>query len=216
MDITVLCTSDTHPCWPHLVDWAEQHAAHHKVGLITDVNEANGGDLLLLISCSNIVTAERRSRYSAALVVHASDLPRGRGWSPHVWEIINGADTLTVSLIEAADPVDTGDIWTQRSLPIPRAALWPEIAQALFQVQSELMTFAVDHFDRVRPRPQAPDEAASYYRKRAPADSELDPHASIASQFNLIRVCDPDRFPAFFDFRGARFLLKLEKINVEA
>ena len=34
---------------------------------------------------------------------------------------------------------------------------------------------------------------------------------SIAEQFDLLRVADPQRFPAFFDLRGHRYLVRIEK-----
>jgi len=47
--------------------------------------------------------------------------------------------------------------------------------------------------------------------KRTPQHSQLDPHRSIAEQFDLLRVVDNDRYPAFMDFRGARYVIKIEK-----
>ena len=43
-------------------------------------------------------------------MIHASDLPKGRGWSPHIWGLINEAQQITISLLEAVDKVDSGDI----------------------------------------------------------------------------------------------------------
>ena len=34
--------------------------------------------------------------------------------------------------------------------------------------------------------------------KRTPADSEIDPGKSILEQFNLLRIVDSERYPAFF------------------
>jgi len=34
---------------------------------------------------------------------------------------------------------------------------------------------------------------------------------SIASQFDLIRVCDPNRYPAYFFYRGKKYTMILEK-----
>jgi methionyl-tRNA formyltransferase len=52
-----------------------------------------------------------RAKYDSSLVLHASDLPAGRGWSPHIWAITNGAESVTLSLLEAEDQVDSGRIW---------------------------------------------------------------------------------------------------------
>ena len=34
---------------------------------------------------------------------------------------------------------------------------------------------------------------------------------SIAEQFDLLRVVDPEHYPAFFDYRGKRYIPKVEK-----
>jgi methionyl-tRNA formyltransferase len=33
----------------------------------------------------------------------------------------------------------------------------------------------------------------------------------LAEQFDLLRVVDSERFPAFFEYRGRRYKLKIEK-----
>ena len=45
-------------------------------------------------------------------MIHASDLPKGRV-GLHTWEILDGKSEITVSLIEADESVDAGDIWLQ-------------------------------------------------------------------------------------------------------
>ena len=50
---------------------------------------------------------------------------------------------------------------------------------------------------------------ASHYRRRKPADSQLDPSFSLAEQFNLFRVADNQRYPSGFNFRGRSFILKV-------
>jgi methionyl-tRNA formyltransferase len=57
------------------------------------------------------------------------------------------------------------------------------------------------------------DSGATYYPRRTPKDSEIDVFKTIAEQFDMIRVCDPNRFPAYFEFMGQRYILKLEKSN---
>ena len=48
----------------------------------------------------------------------------------------------------------------------------------------------------------------SYYSRRRPADSELDPQRSLAEQFQLLRVVDNIRYPAIFHWRGRRYELQ--------
>jgi len=53
----------------------------------------------------------------------------------------------------------------------------------------------------------------SFYLRRRPEDSRLDPDKTIREQFNLLRVVDNEKYPAFFDLHGQRFLLKVEKAS---
>lgn len=214
MKIDVLCTGANHPIRPLLDSWVQrQGAVGHQARLIDRVEAAIGGDMLLLISCSEIVNAEVRGRYNHTLVIHASDLPHGRGWSPHVWEILNGADQLTVTLLEAADKVDSGAIWRKVSVPLAGHELADEINAKLFAAELDLMDFAVAAADTVQPVPQAANIEPSYYPRRTADMSELDPTRSLAEQFDLLRVADPARYPAFFWWRGHRYILKIKKAD---
>lgn len=166
-----------------------------------------------MVSCNELVGASVRARFGKTLVIHASGLPAGRGWSPHIWQILEGRDRISVTLLEAEDKVDSGAIWDQRVCPIPRHALWDEINHAIFEAELALMDFAVAEFSSCKPVPQDENEPPSYYAKRTPAHSKLDPESSIAEQFDLIRVSDPDRYPAYFDHLGHRYRVRIEKVD---
>lgn len=213
MQISLLCSDEQHPVNEYLQGWIAAQQGVHHVALARKKSELLGGDILFLISCSEIVGAADRSAYRATLVLHASDLPLGRGWSPHIWQLIDGADEITLSLLEAEDKVDSGRIWKKLKFPVPKHALWNEINGRLFEAEIELIDFAVREFERIYPVAQDVAIEPTYYPRRTPADSRIDPSQSVASQFDRIRVCDPNRFPAFFELRGKKYKLILEKIN---
>jgi methionyl-tRNA formyltransferase len=209
--ITILCSSETHPINQYLFDWTSKNGTENEISIARKKAELQGGDILFLISCNEILKQEDLDRYGKTLVLHASDLPLGRGWSPHIWQIVGGATEITMSLLEAAEKVDRGDIWNKLQVPVSRGALWNEINHALFEAELQLMDFAVKAYHTVRPKPQSADITPTYYPKRTPADSKLDPSKSIEEQFDLIRVCDPERFPAFFELHGRRYVIRLER-----
>ena len=72
------------------------------------------------------------------------------------------------------------------------------------------MDYAVKNFYTVEPERQ-PDIYTRPWPKRSPKDSLVDINQTIDSQFDLIRVCDPNRFPAYFYKNGVRFNIKIEK-----
>lgn len=213
MKITILCTSAGHPVNAFIQEWMASRREQHEVTLLRSRDDLQGGDLLFLVSCGQIVTASDRAKFSKTLVLHASDLPRGRGWNPHIWQILAGATQLTVTLLEAEDKVDTGAIWHQLTIPIDKAMLWDEINDALFTAEMRLLDHAVDHLATIIPRPQRGEVEPSYHRLRNPSDSKIDPARSIVEQFDLLRVCDPQRYPAFFDLHGHRYKITLEKFD---
>ncbi|MCI5190557.1 MAG: UDP-glucuronic acid dehydrogenase [Candidatus Electrothrix sp. AS4_5] len=213
MKITLLCSDPNHPVNAHLSQWIERNETAHDISLVRSKNDLPGGDILFLVSCSEIIGPVERKAYRSSLVLHASKLPRGRGWSPHVWQIIDGAKKITLSLLEAEDAVDTGRIWRQAIFSVPKHALWDEINELLFEAEISLIDFAVKNFDKVNPVDQNKSIEPSYFPKRKPVDSKIDLEKSIASQFDLIRVCDPKRFPAYFELHGHKYKLLLEKIR---
>ncbi|MEG0006830.1 MAG: formyltransferase family protein [Aeromonas sp.] len=215
MKITILCSSENHPVNKMLNDWIHRHNGQHDIQLVRSRSDLSGGDLLFLISCSEIISISERGLFKKTLVIHASDLPQGRGWSPYIWEIIDGATSITVSLLEAEDSVDSGDILKKCRVAIPIHTLYDEINDLLFAAEAELMDYAVDNFFTIQPQKQSTGMEVTYYPRRNADDSELDPYQSIISQFELIRVCDPMRFPAFFTLHGHKYKLTLEKIKDE-
>jgi len=213
MKITLLCSDPNHPVNTHLSQWIERNETTHDISLVRSKKDLPGGDILFLVSCSELIGPMERKAYRSSLVLHASKLPRGRGWSPHVWQLIAGAKTITLSLLEAEDAVDTGRIWHQATFSVPKHALWDEINELLFEAEMSLIDFAVKNFDKVIPVNQNKNIEPSYFPKRKPVDSKIDLEKSIASQFNLIRVCDPKRFPAYFELHGHKYKILLEKIR---
>lgn len=211
MKITLLCSSAVHPVNSYLQSWIARHQDQHQIDLVRKKSDLSDGTLLFLISCSEIVTDLDRSSYLKTLVIHASDLPLGRGWSPHIWQILGGGTEVTVTLLEAENKVDTGAIWKKVQINVDNNALYDEINHAIFGAELMLMDFALENYEVVNPMPQSATIKPTYLPRRTPADSKIDPEKSIEEQFNLIRVCDPDRYPAYFELHGHKYFIRLEK-----
>ena len=204
---TVICSSSAHPAWKVLERWG-------RATLIQRPEEAAGGDLLFLVSCTDIVRKDVRQKYKHSLVLHAADLPKGREWSPHIWQVIEGRDDIVVTLLEAADTVDSGYIWLKETIHLQGHELYDEINELIFAAELRLMDIAMDTFATIVPQPQVGEP--TYYRRRTPADSRLDPKKTIAEQFNLLRIADPDRYPAFFIINGVRYNISIRKAGRDA
>ena len=209
LQVSVLCSDPAHPVNAWLERWLERNRTRADITIHRSKSELSGGDFLFLISCHELIGKDLRDLYRHTLVIHASDLPKGRGWSPMAWEVLSGADTITVSLLNAEDAVDSGDIWEKRSFAVDGTELLSELNDKLFAIELELMDWALDNCDSAVPTPQSGEP--THWPRRTPEDSEIDPEKPLAESFDTIRIADPDRFPAFFDLRGARYTIRLEK-----
>ena len=209
--VTLICSDKNHPVFRCLEMWKEVNSKKYTIDLFTSINEVSArGDILFLVSCTEIVKTRHRELFDHTLVLHASDLPKNRGWSPHIWAVINGESKIVLSLLEAEDKVDTGRIWKKIDIQLDGTELYDEINKKLFDAELLLLSWACENINSVKP--QAQDEIASnYLRKRTPEDSELNINQSLKEQFNQLRVCDPERFPAYFYINGCKYIIKVEK-----
>ncbi len=212
MKIDVICSDRNHPIRPRLESWAETKVVEHCVRIVERAKECTGGDLLFMISCNELIRSNVREKYDWALVIHASDLPLGRGWSPMVWQVLEGASKVVLTLFEAVDDVDAGEVLKKSSFSLSGDELYDELNEKLFDMELELMDYAVQNFNKLSSVPQPAGEP-SFYRKRTPEDSQIDPKKTFVDQFNLLRVADPVRYPCFFDWKGCRYKICLEKMN---
>jgi methionyl-tRNA formyltransferase len=167
------------------------------------------GDVAFYLSCTRLTPPEILSRNRLNLVVHASALPQGRGFSPLVWRILEGASEIVITMIEAVDKMDAGDIYDRRTIAFGGHELNAELRSRMAR---EINAMCLDFMRSKSPPgpPQVQEGEPSYYSRRRPADSRIDPNKTLTEQFDLLRVVDNDRYPAFFDYRGHRYILKIE------
>ncbi len=213
MKITILCTNENHPVNSWLHKWMLENSERHQINLVRKSIQLDTGDILFLISCHEKITKEIRGKFRFTLVLHASPLPMGRGMSPHIWQILEGKNELTLSLLNAEDELDAGDIWTQIPIKLDGSELFNEINEKVFSAEIEAMTWAVNNINKASPFKQ--HGKISFYKKRTPEDSQLDPKKSIAEQFNLLRIADPNRYPAFFEINRYKYKIHIERYDAK-
>lgn len=163
------------------------------------------------LSYGEVVNKEFRSQFDHTLIVHESDLPHGKGWSPLTWQILEGKNKIPVTLIEAEDRVDSGVIYAQRWLDFQGHELIDELREGQAYATHYLCRWFVDHYPKSLAAGRVQKGEDTFYSRRGPQNSELDPNKSLASQFDLLRVVDNERYPAFFRHHGRQFQLKIRR-----
>lgn len=178
-----------------------------KASLIFTHEQVIEGDVLCLLSCEKIFKKLHLNKHN--LVVHESYLPKGKGWSPLTWQILEGSSKIPVTLFEAAEKIDSGVVYNQDFINLNGDELLPEIRHIQGIKTIDLIVDFIKNIDKVIGCEQMGEE--TFYPKRKPIDSELDVNKSIREQFNLLRVCDNERYPAFFIFKGKKYIIKTYK-----
>jgi len=168
------------------------------------------GDIIFILSCEKIIDNKTLKKHKHNVVIHPSDLPEGRGWSPIAWQIIEGKNDIVFTAFEAVEKVDAGDVYIKDTLRLRGDELNEEIKhlQGMMTIKM-VMDFLIKH---PKASPQRP--GGTYYKKRTKENSRLDIHKTIADQFNLLRVVDNERYPAYFIHKEKKYTLKIENESI--
>jgi methionyl-tRNA formyltransferase len=139
--------------------------------------------------------------------VHASLLPKYRGAAPINWAIANGETETGVTLMQMDVGMDTGPMFTQRSIPIGEDETAPELSARLAQLGAALLseTLPCVKQGEVVPTPQD-DSKASYAPMLKREDGLIDWRMPAGGIANRVRAFQP--WPgSYTSFRGGRLIV---------
>ena len=127
------------------------------------------------------------------------------------WQILEGENYIPVTLIEAAERVDSGSIYAQHWIEFDGSELIEELPAEQAKVTNALCRWFINNYPESAQQGRVQEGEESFYERRLPQYSELDPHKTISEQFNLLRVVDNARYPAFFKLNGLTYNLSIQK-----
>ena len=141
-------------------------------------------DILFILGYTRFLSSNFLRKNSLNLVVHESDLPKGRGLAPVQWQLLKDKKRLPIKLFKVNQKIDTGDIYEHDYFFIKKSDLDNEIRfkQALATIK------IIENFLRKYPRVKSSKQKgkASYFKKRNPKDHKLDVNKSLKANFNLL------------------------------
>lgn len=209
MLITILIDNTKSWFFPYAEKLSNMLAKNYEVNFITKHKDIKSGELAFFLACEKLVHKEALSLNKHNLVVHESDLPRGKGWSPLTWQILEGKNSIPITLFEAEEGVDSGEIYFQDHIIFEGHELIDELRKKQGEKTIELVEKFVNCYPFVIGNKQVGE--STFYRRRKLGDSELDIDKTLAEQFNLLRVVDNERYPAFFDLGGHTYIINIHK-----
>ena len=207
MLIQILCDNPNSWIIPYALQLKSLLSEKHEVVFTDNHDDIVAGDILMLLSCEKLFKQLSLNKHN--LVVHESDLPKGKGWSPLTWQILEGKNEIPVSLIEATENLDSGDVYGKEKILLDGTELVEELREKQGESTIKLLLNFIENYPNITRKKQ--EGAESFYPRRKAENSQLNIHKTLAEQFNLLRVCDNERYPAWFEIHGEKYLILIKK-----
>lgn len=170
-------------------------------------------DVVFILSYFRLIEDKFLKKHRHNIVVHGSDLPKGRGWAPIFWQILENKSEIPITLFEANENADDGDIYLKDVIIYEGHELNSEIREKQAEKTIDMCLKFLNNYQNIKPIKQ--EGEATFYRRRNPMDSELDVNKSLKEQFNLLRIGNNEEFPAFFYHKDKKYILKIYKDETE-
>jgi hypothetical protein len=183
----------------------------HAVRVVHEVNEIVPCDVLFLLSFWSLIPETVLDKNVHNVVVHESNLPKGKGWSPLSWQVIEGCSKIPIVLFEAINKVDAGDIYVKDVVLLDGGELIDEIREKQARATYQLCESFISRYPSIVADAMAQFGEETFYPRRGAIDSELSIDSTIRQQFDLLRTVDNEAYPAFFYHKGNKYILKIEK-----
>jgi methionyl-tRNA formyltransferase len=181
----------------------------YSMSFLFDEDRVTDFDVVFLLGYTRILPKDFLQRNKLTLVVHESDLPKGKGFAPIQWQILEGCSEIKISLIETDESVDSGDIFLQSKIIFDGTELYEEIREKQAKATIDIVYEFLKSYPNIVRNKQVGKE--SFYPKRTLADGELNISKTIEENFNLLRIGNNDDWPSFFYYRDKKYVLKIFK-----
>lgn len=182
-----------------------------KKNLLTShLNIKKNYDITVIISYYKIIPEKFLLHSKHNLVVHESNLPKGRGFSPLIKQILNGKTKIVITLFECSKNMDEGKIILKKFFYFKPTLIYDEIKEkqlksAFFLLDLFLKKYKIKKNIKTYNQTGQP----TYYKKIKTSFNELNVNKTIKSQFNKLRTRDNENFPSFFFYKKRKYIIKI-------
>ena len=208
----IFCTAKSSWINSYLNEFLKDLTKKYQLKIIysfKDIKKNN--DIIFYLGYNKLVDDKYLSLSKINLVVHESDLPKGKGWSPVTWGILGGKTKFTATLFKAIKKIDSGNYFLKKKFIINKNSLLNDIRKEQFIATKFLVNKFLDKYPAILKKEKKQIGKANFLKKRTPKDSEININQSILSQFNHLRTIDEKRYPGWFVLRGKKFKISIGK-----
>ena len=175
----------------------KQSRPQDDIRIITDKAELTtknlaGAEYVFFPHWSHIIPAEIYENFTC-IVFHMTDLPFGRGGSPLQNLIVRGFEETKISALRVEKELDGGPVYMKSRLYLHGTAeeIYIRASEIIFK---DMIPYILDN--NPQPLPQSGEVTA--FKRRKPADSELNEKMTLKQIYDHIRMLDAESYPPAF------------------
>ena len=193
-------------------NWIQKFLKINNFGKKYNINfnynpkKIKNNDIVFILSYTKILNEKFLNANRLNLVIHSSDLPKNRGFAPLTFQILKGQKKIVNTIFKPSSKVDRGDFYYKNYFINDGTELYEELRKKQALSIIKLIKKFLSKYPKVKPIKQK--GKGTFNKRRTPKDSELNINKSLKSQFNLLRTCDNEKFPAFFVYKKKKIFFK--------
>lgn len=180
-----------------------------KVKILWNTKKLLNFDILFIINYTKKIDLKKFSSSSINLVIHESNLPKGKGFAPLQWQVLQNKKKIIFSMIKINKMIDSGPIVMKKMLKLNGLELYDELRFLQAKTIFKMIDLFIKKYPKIKFKKQK--GSSTFYRKRTTKDSKLNINRTIKSQFNKLRITNNNDWPAFFIYRKQKYIIKIFK-----
>ena len=180
-----------------------------RIKISYDSKKIINEDIVIILSYTKILDNQFLQSNKLNLVVHSSNLPENKGFAPLSYQILNHKRKIFNTIFKINEKVDSGDYYFKNYFSTNGTELYDELRDIQGNSIMQLIKKFLNKYPNVKSFKQK--GFGNFNKRRKPEDSKLNIDKNIKSQFNLLRICDNEKFPAFFIYKKKKYILKIFK-----
>ena len=166
-------------------------------------------DIVFILGYTRILKSNFLKKNKLNLVVHESNLPKGKGFAPVQWQILNNKNRIPICLIKADKKYDSGRIYIKDYFRIKKTDLYEEIREHQANATIRVIKYFLKFYPNLPGKEQK--GKSTYFKRRTKKHSKISINKNLKSQFNILRISNNRNWPAYFYFKGIKYILKIQK-----
>ena len=164
-------------------------------------------DIVFILGYTKLLNNDFLKKNKLNLVVHESNLPYGKGFAPVQWQILKGQTIIPMCLIKAEINADSGDIYEKIYFKVSPTDLYDQIRKKQAAATIRIIKKFLKKYPKIKAKKQK--GKGTFLKKRKKSDSKLDINKSIKEQFNLLRICNNNKWPGYFIYKKKKYIIKI-------